>query len=111
ARQDFDLEVLILVETLGVGDVIAGELALGHPFELQGHTLSSAVAAPVATSTRAPASSAFSVVFMSLSSITPGHGGRTDARMSRRARRARSGRRRPSRPAPPPPRSPTPCRR
>ena len=36
ARLDIDVEPEILVEALVLGDVVAGELRLGHPFELQG---------------------------------------------------------------------------
>ena len=36
ARLDRDVEPGVLVEALVLGHVVAGELRLGHPFELQG---------------------------------------------------------------------------
>ena len=39
ARLDGDVQPLVLVVALRLGDVIAGELRLGHPFQLQRHIL------------------------------------------------------------------------
>src|SRR3546814_1789098 len=35
ARLDLDVQVLVVVEALVLGDVVAGELRLGDPFQLQ----------------------------------------------------------------------------
>ena len=89
ARLDRDVEALFLVEALVLGDVVAGELRLGDPFELQRHRVGGRAAEPQAERRAAAASAPNSACFIDPSpcrgcrSFTSG---RTDARTCTRAR-------------------------
>ena len=79
-----DVEVFLLVEALVLGDVVAGELRLRDPFQLQRH-LVGAPAPGSAASANAPRQQCQRSVFFIVPSVfplelTPVHHGQTDAR-------------------------------